>query len=559
MEHFIYKETKILKNRRLKLANLKLSGLLLTCFFIATQSFAQDIDEIAPMKYEGNSFHVACYYYDSNSGLDSKNPSLMYPSLNVVTLGANKNYYWALEYDSLFAPQAKLSGKIQDGFFIEENYSYEDIASRCNFAIKQGTLYSSSQPSFRLYEFKASISDLSGYEYPIQFAKKENTNSKIKQIVLFGDSLSDSGNLKRWTKILPYFPFWNGRFSDGMVWGDYFSERTHFPILNFAYGGAKTEGSNDAFLNGLPSSFITAGRNLITGSLKNEINSYLSSYLTSDSYRSINQSISNSQQTLFIIWIGANDYLEKFERNQPADKFFENPDAVGGAYYVYKRAVDNIIEQIENLNKNGAYHFLILNLPDIGKTPAVVTSVYQKYSDDFKNKDEFSKKLTEVIQKHNFYLSSSLKLLQDKLGSRISVNTLDFANHFEKLMNNISIVDGSYFDYGFSKMDSIYPIPGSKGKYLQDFCYRGGLFHAAFTKIGSETILYANQNNICVDANGKRNKLAIFWNSPHPSTYAHCWISYAIEKQLNDSGLILSSMESMESFKKYCMYKFNSY
>ena len=536
-------------------AFLKISVMFTSVFLLSNHAYSQDFEDQPPLKFESGGYRIACYYYDTNTGSDSKNPYLMFPSTNVLTLGARTNYYWAINSDSFIASTTKLTGKIQDGFFIEESLSYEDIVNRCNYAISRGSILTPSLPSYKLYEFKASTSSLDGYEYPIQFSNAEPNNSKIKQIVLFGDSLSDNGNLKRWTKILPYFPFWNGRFTDGFVWEDYVSDRTHLPVLNFAYGGAKTEGTNDAFINGLPSSFITAGRNLITGSSEYYINSYLNSYLTSDSYQSLNQIISNPQQTLYVIWIGANDYLEKFENKQPADKFFENPDAVGGANFVYKRAIDNIINQIITLNKSGAYHFMILNLPDIGKTPAILTSVYNKYSDDFRNKDEFSRKMTEVINKHNFYLSSSLKSLQDKLGSSIHISTLDVAGDFDKFMNNKNIIDNSDFDYGFSRLDSVYPIPSSNGKYIQNFCYNGGLFNAAFTTIGSDTIDYANKNNICVDSNGNRNKLAIFWNSPHPTSFAHCWIAYAFEKQMVDNGLISNDMMDMNKYKNYCMDK----
>ncbi len=536
---------------------LKISVLFTAGVFILNQAYSQEFEDLHPMKFEAEGYHIACYYYDSNFGEDSKNPFLMFPSTNIISLGVRTNYYWAINSDSFLASTTKLTGKIQDGFFLEENFSYEDIENRCNYAISRGTVLTPTKSSFKLYEFKASTSSLNGYEYPIRFLKTEKNNTQIKQIVLFGDSLSDPGNLKRWTKILPYFPFWNGRFSDGLVWEEYLTDRTHLPILNFAYGGAKTEGTNDAFINGLPSSYITAARNLFTGSSKDYINSYLKSYLTSDSYQSINQIISNPKQTLFVIWVGANDYLEKFENKQPADRFFENPDAVGGAHFVYKRAIDNIIDQIITLNKKGAYHFMIFNLPDIGRTPAILTSVYQKYSDDFKNKDEFSRKLTEVINKHNFYLNTSLKMIKEKLDKNININTIDIADNFDKFMNNKNINDNSEYDYGFSNMDTIYPIPGSKEKYFQNFCYNDGLFNAAFTEIGPETIKHANRNNRCVDANGKRNKLAIFWNSPHPTTFAHCWISYAFEKQMNDSGLISSNFMDIKSIKNYCMNKLN--
>ena len=267
--------------------------------------------------------------------------------------------------------------------------------------------------------------------------------------------------------------------------------------------------------------------------------------------------MTNTTETLFVFWIGANDFLEKFENNQPAHVIFDNPDSVGGVNYIYKRAVDNIINQIKMLNNIGAYHFMILNLPDIGKTPAIVTSNYNKYSDDLKNKNEFSLKMTEAIQKYNFYLATSLNLLKGSLGNKINIKTLDIASDFEKLMNNKNILNDSSYDNVFTKMDTKYKVPVANLNYIQDFCYKGGYYKAALTQIGKETNIFANKNNSCVDENGNRTKLALFWNSPHPSSYTHCWVAYALEKQLNDNFLINTSLENLDSYKNYCLSKLN--
>ena len=124
-------------------------------------------------------------------------------------------------------------------------------------------------------------------------------------------------------------------------------------------------------------------------------------------------------------------------------------------------------------------------------------------------------------------------------------------------MNNRNIIDDSFYDYGFTKMNTKYEIPGSNGNYIQDFCYNGGYYKAALTNIGKETILFANKNNSCLDTNGKRNKKAIFWNSPHPSTYTHCWIAYVFERQLNQSSLVNTKLENLDDFKNYCLNKLN--
>nr|BFD32453.1 hypothetical protein GTC16762_20710 [Pigmentibacter ruber] len=527
----------------------KLSILVSFCF--SGTSFAKSEPEYVKNLFNSD-YYVACYYHDQLQGLENSNPNLMYPSLDFLTFGARKNYVWAINSGNSNLIKTKLTGKITDGFFIEEKLSYQEVQNQCNSALKNKF----PTQKFDIFEIKAATSELAGYEYPIQFIKGEVNQQKIKQIVLFGDSLSDAGNLKRWTKIMPFYPFWFGRFADGYVWNDYLTERTHLPVLNFAYGGAKTDGTNDAFNNSIPTQFLTAVRTFFTGSSKYYVNSYLKSYLTTDSYRTTNQKITNPNETLYIFWIGANDFLEKFEGNLPAQNMFENPDAIGGVNIIYKRAVDNIVEQIKMLNNAGGYHFLVLNLPDLGKTPIILTANYNKYQDDEKNKTEFSIKLSEATAKFNFYLNSSLKNLQDIQKEKINIKILDVNSDFERIMNNKNIFDDSFFDYGFTKMNSKYLIPKTNN-YIQDFCYSGNFYKTAFSNIGKETILMAVKENKCSDENGNRIKYPIFFNSPHPSAYSQCWVNFAVEKIMIENGFLNKNLETIDEMKKYCQSQMN--
>lgn len=108
--------------------------------------------------------------------------------------------------------------------------------------------------------------------------------SSVDKIVVFGDSLSDNGNLYQ------YFghsfpsspPYFNGRFSDGPVWVETLVEscyekdsKTH--LLDYAFGGAE--------VNDEPGP-----------SLKNQIALYLNAH----------QDRAN-ENSLYIIWIGANN------------------------------------------------------------------------------------------------------------------------------------------------------------------------------------------------------------------------------------------------------------
>jgi len=159
----------------------------------------------------------------------------------------------------------------------------------------------------------------------------------IRDVVFFGDSLSDDGNLIQYLKILPTSPpYYEGRFSNGRTWaeyvGDYFYRTQYASYSNYAYGGAT------AILHHLRSDSFVAP--MLLGV---EIDSYL-----------IHTALKDRNDTLFTFWIGANDYL--YERMPDINKLTDD-------------VVSKILESISKVIMNGGKHFLILNLPDMSKSP----------------------------------------------------------------------------------------------------------------------------------------------------------------------------------------------
>ena len=163
------------------------------------------------------------------------------------------------------------------------------------------------------------------------------TATPLHNIVIFGDSLSDNGNLYEVMKHqLPQSPpYYEGRFSNGPVWielvtSSYFPEDPSPHLQNYAYGGAgvtDTDGEETLF------------------TLRKEIETY---FLSHDDKA--------SEDSLYIFWIGANNYLGM-------------PDDVDGTL----QTVNNGITQgLKLLVEKGAKHILLINLPDLGRTPASI-------------------------------------------------------------------------------------------------------------------------------------------------------------------------------------------
>src|SRR5262245_41839418 len=116
----------------------------------------------------------------------------------------------------------------------------------------------------------------------------------IKDVIIFGDSLSDNGNLYNILKVIPASPpYYEGRFSNGPTWaelvGNYYYKKNYATVENFAYGGAT------AVLHRPLKDHYAA-----PVTLEAELNEYL-----------IKSPHKNKEPSLFILWIGGNDYLDE--------------------------------------------------------------------------------------------------------------------------------------------------------------------------------------------------------------------------------------------------------
>ncbi|MBD2234180.1 SGNH/GDSL hydrolase family protein [Phormidium tenue] len=164
-------------------------------------------------------------------------------------------------------------------------------------------------------------------------------------LTIFGDSLSDPGNLFELTGFFPPLPYSEGRFSNGDLWVDYLVDDLRFEpsqVQNFAVGGATT--GRDNGLDPLISSLTSTEVNL--PGLLDEVDSYLGSL----------GSGSANPNGLYVVWAGANDLF-----NLPSD-----PAAIPA---FLANSVQNIATAISSLAARGADTFLVPNLPNLGLTP----------------------------------------------------------------------------------------------------------------------------------------------------------------------------------------------
>jgi thermolabile hemolysin len=200
----------------------------------------------------------------------------------------------------------------------------------------------------------------------------------IDRLIVFGDSLSDTGTVFRATNGLypPDPPYFQGRYSNGRVWVEYLADRLGLSagqINNFACGGATSGSRSDA---------------LVPGLLKQV-----------QSFAQPNGNISAT--SLYILWAGANDYLQGATNSTAS--------------------VQNILEAIRVLSGAGAKRLLIANLPNLGELPATSSSAN-------------STKLVTLTQTHNQELRRALKRLGQQ--SDLSLMTLDANALYQSAIRN---------------------------------------------------------------------------------------------------------------------------
>jgi phospholipase/lecithinase/hemolysin len=149
---------------------------------------------------------------------------------------------------------------------------------------------------------------LVAYIYTILYSSFISCN--LDCLIIFGDSLSDTGNLSRLTYgILPGSRYYNGRFSNGKIWVDYMKEKLNIKkVENYAYGAATTNNKVSTIWKVIPSITDQVKRysDRIYNSCGSDKENYLVSYIggTND-YQNITTSpfdvVSNIEKDLTML------------------------------------------------------------------------------------------------------------------------------------------------------------------------------------------------------------------------------------------------------------------
>jgi phospholipase/lecithinase/hemolysin len=159
----------------------------------------------------------------------------------------------------------------------------------------------------------------------------------LSSIVVYGDSLSDNGNLFAATG-QPGAPYYAGRRSNGPVAVEQMATRLGVPLVDYAWTGATTGTGN----YGDQGSTTTSGTYHLPGMLTE--------------FSSTQQAITPYLGGLFIVWGGPNDFLAP----SPLDQ---------GPQDTIARGVGNLVTIVDQLLSRGATNILVPGMPDLGLTP----------------------------------------------------------------------------------------------------------------------------------------------------------------------------------------------
>jgi phospholipase/lecithinase/hemolysin len=166
--------------------------------------------------------------------------------------------------------------------------------------------------------------------------------SSFSSIVVYGDSLSDNGNLFAATGgLAPAPPYVDGEFSNGPVAVQQLATLLNTPLADFAFGGATT-GIGNIGDGGTPTSFGV----LHLPGMQTEL---------AGSAGLVPPAIIPS--SLFIVWGGADDF-----------ESLSSPTVVQSEAAA-EAAATNIDGLVAALQTEGATNILVPNLPNLGLTP----------------------------------------------------------------------------------------------------------------------------------------------------------------------------------------------
>jgi thermolabile hemolysin len=432
------------------------------------------------------------------------------PSDTVVNKGVSKPR-WLVALDSTGTP-IHLRGHLEDGFLVlnEEQPTENALRLGCIAAVEASTTPDDNEVA-RIQAFR----EHERVNVAIVFAEAAD-ESPVQRLIVIGDSLSDTGNLKSRLRVFPASPYWIGRFSNGPMWPDYIDALSKLSVQNHAVGGASVTGKDTMPKGTLMEHLQDGGQLFVSGTTTQQIATFENGFL-------LDRALVSPENTAAIIWAGANDYISKEPFTGAIETLLDRPQSKEGYLEVVQAVIARTERQLRKLIEVGFDKILVGNLPDLGLSPIVVEN--ESYRADARlSEDErrslLSLRLGELTSYHNKQLAIMVEQLNLERDD-VTVALFDAYTLFDEVLGDTSRYHSALIatadfdpDQNAKKIET-----DLHSVIAQQRCYRGGY-------MGSR-----DPTEICANSNR-----AIFWDVVHPTTYVHCWVAYAINQRLTSLG-----------------------
>lgn len=248
----------------------------------------------------------------------------------------------------------------------------------------------------------------------LALASASFASAQFNRMVVFGDSLSDQGNVSASTfGLFPGPNYFNGRWSNGILWVEHLANGLNLPLSRSTAGG-----TNFAFGGATSSTGTFGSAPFFFPNMRTQVGQYLSA----------NPTITSND--LFVIFAGANDI-----------NFGETNMTIPSS---------NIAAAVEALHARGARKFLIPNLPLFGWTPRHVGTANEQVFND------------RTIA-HNTNLKQRIQGLRTSLAGT-TIYEFDVAAKFAEIRNNPGA-------FGFTNVTSAALVNGVVAPNVDQFAF----------------------------------------------------------------------------------------
>ncbi len=215
--------------------------------------------------------------------------------------------------------------------------------------------------------------DLGDGLYALEITELPENKTIYNKVFIFGDSLSDTQNVfNRTAGFSPRGGYYNGRWSNGIMWPDFLTLSTGVPVDNRAFGGAKLSKDEDMNSGGYKMcSAAHSSRLPVAPSITTQVD-----IAKSD----VSDALADGGKIAVFFLFGGNDYGEAYKgRNASEDELIQHTDSLS---IYYSNAIQSLYNSVaENLRENLVIYYI--DLPDLAISPSFIDykETTKKFSD----------------------------------------------------------------------------------------------------------------------------------------------------------------------------------